>query len=142
MANELARDDGIPITLTFTITNVAGGPAISYVDGVLTGANGMNGMVVPTGYQFHPLYIGVEINDARTAGSATFYATKDGAELVNGPTVTIDGDNTLVNNGVGRASADPVDAGEEVSVSAVGDVDWAPDTADADVILIGILLPA
>ena len=141
MANELARDDGISVSLFFTVANVAGGPVISIVDGILAGANGKNGMIVPTGYAFHPMLIDVEVNDARTAGTAIFKATKDGVELTSGPTATLNASNTTQARGVQRAGPDPIAAGEEVGVSSTGDISWAPDTSDADVILVGILLP-
>ena len=139
MANELAYEKGIPITLAFTITNVI---QSGTVDGVLAGAAATNGMNVPTGYAFHPVFVEVESNAARTAGSATVKVTKDGTELDNGPEATLDATNTTKHNGVKNVGADPVAAGEEAGVSGTGDGTWAPATADFDVILVGILLPA
>lgn len=142
MANELDFTGDMPMTLVFTIANVAGGPVISLVDGVIAGANATNGMIVPAGYAFHPLFIEVEVNDARTAGTAIFKVTSDGTELSNGPEATLDATNTTQDTGIQRPGTEPVAAGAEVGVSATGDTSWAPDTADADVILYGVLRPA
>ena len=139
MANELTYDHGIPITLVFTITNCA---QSSTVDGVLAGVAATNGLKVPTGYAFHAIFIDAESNAARTAGSNTVKVIKDGTELSSGPEATLDGTNTTRDDGVAVVGDDPVAAGEEVGVSATGDGTWAPGTADFDVILTGILLPA
>jgi len=140
MANELTYDNGLAVTLQYTITNVGAGT--TPVDGTLASGNGMTGYTVPTGYEFHALHLNVEYNDARTAGDSTVKVTSGGTELTGGPEAVIDASNTTNANGSERPGADPIAAGNEVAVSATGDGSFAPTTADADVILIGVLLPA
>lgn len=140
MANELSYEKGIPMTLQYIITNVGAGT--TPVDGTLASGQGGNGFFVPTGYVFHPLLLSAEYNDARTAGSSVVKVTYNGTELTNGPEATIDATDTAQDEGVQRVGVDAAVAGEEVSVSATGDGSFAPTTADADVILVGVLLPA
>jgi hypothetical protein len=138
MANELDYDFGINVTLVFKVTN---GSAAGVTDGVLMGGEA-SGMVVPAGYAFHPLYISSESNDARTGGTSTMKVTTDGTELTKGPLATLDATNTLKDNGVARPGQATVAAGATVGISHTGAGTWAPATADFDVILIGVLLPA
>ena len=133
-------DYGIDVTLQFSIANVGAGA--TPVDGVLASGQGGNGFVVPTGMRFTPLILDTEINDARTAGVSTIRMTINGAEQANGPEAVIDATNTTRHRDIAEPGAVFAAAGEEVSVSAQGDGSFAPTTADADVILIGKLVPA
>lgn len=132
-------DYGIDVTLQFTITDVGAGT--TPVDGVVAGG-AKGGFIVPAGMRFTPLIIDVENNAARTAGVSNVRATIDGAEQANGPVATINATNTTQARGTAAPGAVWADAGEEVGVSAQGDGSFAPTTADADVILIGKLVPA
>jgi hypothetical protein len=139
MANEFDLPHPL-LTLAFTIANVGAGT--TPVDGKLMGADAKNGFIVPTGYKFVPVYLDAEINDARTAGTSTIKVTADGTELVGGPEALIDDTDTLADTGIVQGMPDSVAAGEEVGVSATGDGSFAPTTADADVIVVGYLMPA
>jgi hypothetical protein len=139
MANLLDRPHPLA-SFQFTIANVGAGA--TPVDGILAGSNGKGGPIVPTGYKFVPVFIDVETNDARTAGTSTIKATADGTELVGGPEALIDGTNTTKDTGSITGDPDSVAAGEEIGVSATGSGTFAPTTADADVILYGYFLPA
>jgi hypothetical protein len=136
VANELDRDDGIDVTLTFAIANPG---AAATTD--LTLAQGNAGFVVPAGYQFHPICISGASNADLTAGTATFKVTRDGTELTNGPTAALS-DTVQKKAGVQRVDADPIAAGVVVGVSVTTDAGYLPVTADLDAILVGKLLPA
>lgn len=139
MANEFDRPHPL-VAFQFAIANVGAGA--TPVDGTLMGAGIKGGPIVPTGYKFVPVFIDVETNDARTAGTSTIKVTADGTELVGGPEALIDGTNTLKDTGLASSDADSVAAGEEIGVSATGSGTFAPTTADADVVLYGYFLPA
>lgn len=141
MANELEIiHNAFPITLQLVISNVGAGA--TPVDGSLAGAvAAKTGWVVPAGYIFHPMYIDVLSNDARTAGSNTIKVTGDGTEIGAGPDATLDATNTTADRGVATLGASPMAAGVIVGVSSTGDGSFAPTTADADVILSGVLTP-
>lgn len=139
MANEFDRPHPL-VAFQFVIANVGAGA--TPVDGTLTGAYVKGGPIVPTGYKFVPVFIDVETNDARTAGTSTIKVTADGTELVGGPEALIDDTDTLADTGLATGDADSVAAGEEIGVSATGDGSFAPTTADADVVLYGYFLPA
>lgn len=139
MPNELTYEHGFNLTLQYEITDCA---ASSTTDGKLMGATARNGFVVPTGYKFHAIWIDVESNEARTAGTLTVKVTSDGTELATGPEAVLDATNTTAHAGVKWIGAQPIAAGKEVGVSATGDGSWAPATADVGVILGGVLTPA
>jgi len=139
MANEFDRPHPL-VAFLFVIANVGAGT--TPVDGKLTGAGIKGGPIVPAGYKFVPVFIDVETNDARTAGTSTIKVTADGTELVGGPEAVIAAaPSTLVDTGMATGDADSVAAGEEIGVSATGDGSFAPTTADADVVLYGYFLP-
>ena len=132
-------DQGVDVALNFKIENVGAGT--TPVDGTLASGQGAQGFVVPTGWKFAPFMIIVEYNAARTAGTSTVKVTDALAEVSNGPEATIDGTNTTLHQGTSTVGEITIAAGQEVSVSATGDGSFAPTTADADVVLIGKLLP-
>ena len=128
MANELGVE--FPIILHFTIANVADpGPT----DGILAGGNGVGGPMVPTGYVFRPVSIGVETNDDWTAGAATIAVTADGTELANGPEAVLDTTNNTRHESEKERLSDTVDEDEEIGVSATAP-SWTPITADGNVV--------
>lgn len=138
MSNELVYPDGFPVTLQFVITDVNAGAT---TDGTLAGGN-TAGWIVPAGYTFHALAVSVYSNAARTAGTATVKVTDDGTELVSGPEAVLNASNTTKASGVSRPLRQGIAAGSVVGVSATGDASWAPTTADFDVVVLGVLLPA
>ncbi len=136
MANELDRNDGVDVTLIFSIAN----PGASATT-ALTLPQGNTGFKVPTGYQFHPVCLIGASNADLAAGTATFAVTAGGVVLGNGPTAVL---SDLVQQAVGvkRVDAAPINPGVLVGVSVTTNGAYAPTTADLDVVLIGKLLPA
>jgi len=135
MGNELTYDFGMPVTLHYTIANIAGTATTA-----LKFANGGLGLKVPTGYSFHPLLISAESNAAVQGGTATFKATANTTVSINGPSAAL---TTAAQVAVGaqRVGAEPIGAGKIVGVSVVT-AGFTPTTADVDAILTGVLLPA
>lgn len=136
MANELTYPDGLPVSLAFTKANIEPNATTA-----LTLANGGAGLKVPTGYKFHPLMLHGESNADLSAGTAIFKVTANTTASINGPTATLS-DTIQVAVGVQRPGAEPITAGKIVGVSIVADANFAPNTADVDAVLVGVLLPA
>ena len=140
MANELLNTNmAIPVSFAFKVENVTtdGTP----VDGTLASAQGSDGLLVPTGYTFHPVMIFAESNAAVSAGGINVYACDDGTELLNGPTVAL-ASGTQAATGVARHGATSMAAASVIGVSgtSTGALDAA--TKDLDVVLTGVFLPA
>lgn len=135
MANELMRDDGIAVTLQFGVANKEPNTTSN-----LTLQQGYTGFLVPTGYKFHAVYLGGSTGANLSAGSGVFNVTNNGTALANGPTVTL---NATVeqSHDVERVGVEPIPAGNFVGVNFVADANFAPNTADLDAVLIGLLLP-
>ncbi len=136
MSNELTFDQGLPVTLIFAKANIEPNTTTA-----LTLAQGGAGLVVPTGYKFHPLLLHGESNADLSAGTAVFKVTANTTALVNGPTATLS-DTVQKASGVMRPGAEGIAAGKIVCVSIVADANFAPNTADVDAVLVGVLLPA
>lgn len=136
MANELSREDGLPITLDFGLANVTPNATTA-----LTFAQGGAGFKVPPGYAFHAICLHGESNADLTAGTATFKVRADGTALANGPTAALS-DTVQAAVGVKRVGVEPVAAGSIVGVAITADANFAPNTADVDAVLVGLLLPA
>ena len=136
MANELARDDGIHVTLNFGVANKEPNTTSN-----LALQQGYTGFLVPTGYNFHAMYLGGSTGANISAGSGVFNVTDNGTALANGPTVTL---NATVeqSHDVERIGTQPIAAGHFVGVNFVADANFAPNTADLDAVLVGVLLPA
>lgn len=140
MANELDYDFGIDVTLIFPAANPSANTTTN-----LTFAQG-NGFVVPTGYKFHPILISASSNADLTAGTATAVvrATPSGGSIgtvANAPTVELS-DTVQRGTGVARVGPAGIAADSIVQVGLVTTSDYAPTTADLDVVLVGKLLPA
>jgi hypothetical protein len=138
MANELAfhGNDGYPLAFMVAIAN----PGASATTAA-TAAQGGPGLVVPTGYAFHPLLISAASNADLTAGTLTAKVTDNGTVLANGPTAVLS-DLVQYAAGVQRAQAEPIAAGRRVGASVVTDAGYLPVTADIDILVSGVLLPA
>jgi hypothetical protein len=138
MANELSflGNAGFPASFQVAIANPAANTTTA-----ATAAQGGPGLVVPTGYEFHPLLISVASNADLTAGTLTAKVTDNGTVLANGPTAAL-ADATQYNAGVQRAQVEPIAAGHRVGASVVADAAYAPVTADIDITVLGVLLPA
>ena len=135
MGNELTYDFGLPVTLVFGKAN-----PVANTTTALTLANGGLGLKVPAGYKFHPMLLHGESNADLTAGVATFKVTANTTVLSEGP-VAVLGDTVQVHSGVQRPNAEPISAGAIVGVSVILDANVAPNTADVDAILVGVLMP-
>lgn len=138
MANELLfmGSAGFPVSFQVAIANPAANATTA-----ATAAQGGAGLVVPTGYEFHPLLISVTSNADLTAGSLIAKVTDNGTALANGPIATLS-DLVQVAAGVQRAQVEPIAAGHKVGASVVTDAGYLPVTADIDVLVSGVLLPA
>lgn len=136
MANELAYDFGLPVTLQASLANPL---ADAVTDCALPQGNA--GFVVPTGYKFHALMISVMSNADLTAGTLTAKVTADGTELAAGPQAELS-DTVQKAAGVQRVGADPVAAGKVIGISVTTNAGYLPVTADIDAVLTGVLLPA
>jgi hypothetical protein len=107
----------------------------------LTLAGGGAGMIVPTGYAFHPIYLYGASNADLNAGTGIFKVTANATVLSNGPTATL-ADTVQATYGTQRVGVEPIAAAKIIGVSIVADANFAPNTADVDAVLLGILLPA
>lgn len=138
MAGELAfnGNEGFPISFQVAITN----PAASATTAA-TAAQGGPGFVVPAGYKFHPMLISIASNADLSAGTLTAKVTDNGTVLANGPTAVLS-DPTQYASGLQRAQVEPIAAGRRVGASVVADASYAPVTADIDILVSGVLLPA
>jgi hypothetical protein len=136
MAGDLTYDLGLPITLHFGLANATGNATQA-----LTLAQGGAGFVVPTGYKFHPLLLQVGANEAVTAGSAVAYLSLNTTSQTTMPHVTLS-DSVQRAQDTGRVGQTPFTAGQIVAINFVQDANFAPNTADIDAILAGVLLPA
>lgn len=138
MASELnfMGNAGYPVSFQVAIAN----PAASATTAA-TAAQGGPGLVVPTGYEFHPLLISVASNADLTAGTLTAKVTDNGTVLANGPTAVLS-DTVQYAAGVQRAQVEPIAAGRRVGASVVTDAGYLPVTADIDILVSGVLLPA
>jgi len=138
MANELnfMGPAGYPVSFQVAIANPGAGATTA-----ATAAQGGAGLVVPAGYEFHPLLISVTSNADLTAGSLIAKVTDNGTVLANGPIATLS-DLVQVAAGVQRAQVEPIAAGHKVGASVVTDAGYLPVTADIDVLVSGVLLPA
>lgn len=135
--NELDYMHGVDVTLTLSAANVAAASAGT----ALTLPQGGTGLVVPAGYEAHAILLSASSNVDLTAGTATFRITNNGTINTKGPTVVL---SDLVQRGAGVAyvGAAPVAAGRVIGVSVVTNADYAPVTADLDVVLLVKILPA
>jgi hypothetical protein len=136
MANELSYPGGLPITLAFQVANVAANATTN-----LTLAQAGTGFEVPTGYKFHAVFVQGGSNADLTAGAGVINVTSNGTALANGPTVTLN-DTVQRATDVERVGAEPVAAGKIIGCNIVADANFAPNTADLDVLIVGLLLPA
>lgn len=136
MANELSRDDGIAVTLLFSLVDAPANTA-----NVLALPGGNAGFTVPAGYKFHALALNGMSNADLTAGTATFAVTDGGTVITNGPTALLN-DDVQAAVGVQRVGANPIAAGHVVGVKATTNAAYAPETSELDAVLIGLLLPA
>jgi len=135
-ADDLTYDFGLPITLHFGAQNVA-----ANADTHLIMPNGGAGLKVPSGYNFHPMLLHGEANANPGAGNATFKVTANAVAVTVGPTVAIAA-GTQVGSTTQRPNVGSIAAGKIVGVDIVADANFAANTIDMDVILVGILLPA
>jgi len=137
MANELDYNAyGLPVSVALGAANMLLSTTTN-----LTLAQGGTGFVVPTGYKFHPMLLAAHSNADLTAGTATFNVTANGTAIANTPTAVLN-DTVQRTAGVARAGVAPQAAGIIVGVNVVTDANYAPNTADMDVVLAGLLLPA
>jgi hypothetical protein len=138
MAGELAfnGNDGFPVSFQVAIANPAANATTA-----ATAAQGNGGLVVPTGYKFHPMLISVSSNADLTAGTLIAKVTDNGTVLANGPIATLS-DLVQYASGLQRAQVEPIAAGRRVGASVVTDAGYLPVTADIDILVSGVLLPA
>lgn len=136
MAGDLTYPFGLPITLHYGKANVEPNATTA-----LTLAQGGAGFVVPTGYKFHPILLHAESNAAITTDSATLKVRANTTALTSGPSVVLD-DSAQNANDTARVGENPIAAGKVVNVAVTTETNFAPNTADIDAILVGILLPA
>jgi hypothetical protein len=135
MPNALGiREQDFPVTLQFIVTDVA---ADAITDGTL--ASGGAGWIVPAGFEFHPLMLHAEANEAVTAQSIAVKVIVGGTEATNGPEVTLSA-TAQAASGLKGMHGNPIYAGSVVSVSAETPAGFTPITADLDVILNGVLV--
>lgn len=127
-----------PVSYAFKVENVTsdGTPT----DGTLASAQGGDGMLVPTGYTFHPKLLQAESNAAITAGTIEVQVTDNGVEVEAGPVVTLSSAAQAA-AGIKRHGASSIAAGRAVGVSGEGSATLDAVTKDVDVILVGDLLP-
>jgi len=137
MANELSRDDGISVSIALSLAN----PGAAATTNLLAPQGNLSGFIVPTGYKFHPLLLSGVSNADLTAGTATFKATDNDTELVNGPAPVLS-DTVQQASAVARVGIEPIAAAHKVGISVTTDAGYLPVTADLDAVLIGLLLPA
>ena len=136
MANELDVKFGELITLQFILANLAKNGT---TDMTLPGGN--TGLLVPTGYAFHPVFLQISSNADLTAGTVTGKVIADGTELAKGPAPVLS-DTVQSASAVIKYGLEPLAAGEVAGVSLTASSDLAPETADFDAILMGYLVPA
>ena len=138
MANELDFPHGFPVTLEFSITDLA-------QNGTTDAAmqNGNDGFRVPANYEFHPVMIMVHGNANVTAESATAKVTDDGTELTYGPEAPVNTTNNVHQTGLQRVGVEPVAAGAIVGASMTATSSFTPNgSVDYDITVSGVLLPA
>jgi hypothetical protein len=138
MAGELSflGSAGFPVSFQVAIANPAANATTP-----ATAAQGGPGLVVPAGYEFHPLLIAVASNADLTAGTLTAKVTDNGTALANGPAAALS-DTVQYAAGVQRAQVEPIAAGHRVGAQVVTDAGYLPVTADIDITISGVLLPA
>ena len=135
----VAERDGLTITLHFNKANVLENASTAMV---ISGGQAADDWTVPTGYVFKPLLLEGESNADLTAGTLTFKVTSNGTAISGGPEPALS-DTVQRAQAVARATqCAGVAAGNLVGIKAVADVNYAPNTADLDALLIGLLLPA
>jgi hypothetical protein len=138
MGNELVFPQGFPVTLQFSITDLA---QDGITDASMPGGN--DGFRVPANYKFHPMMIMVHGNANATAESATAKVTDDGSELDNGPEATVNTSNKVHKTGVARPGVEPIAAGAIVGASMTATSGFTPNgSVDYDIVVSGMLLPA
>lgn len=135
MANELDYNWGYPVAFTLSLAN----PGISG-SVAMTMPQANTGIVVPTGYKFHPLFVSLSSNADLTAGTATAKVTDNGTIVVGGPEPVLS-DLVQSASAVARVGICPIAAGHTVGVKLVTDGSYAPTTADHDVVVSGVMLP-
>ena len=136
MAGDLTFPDGLPVTLQFVGSNIEPNTTTA-----LTLVNGGAGLVVPTGYKFHSMLVFAESNAAVSADTGTVVVRANTTTLGNGPTVALT--NTAQSGSdTERVGAEGITAGKTVSLAIVTGANFAPNTADIDAVLVGVLLPA
>lgn len=138
MAEELRTPlDSVPVTLVFGSAN-AGANATAAAT-IVTGSASttFDGIIVPTGYVFKPLYMHLESNADLSAGTCTAKVTANNTAILNGPEPQLS-DTVQANHAVARADAcGGVAAGDYVGVHVIG-ASLAPTTAEMDIILVGV----
>lgn len=128
--------DGIPVTLHFKLDNVPTNATTA-----MTLPAGGVGFEVPTGYSFYPQIASFISNADLTAGSWTAKVTNEGTVITNGPEPVLNDTVQLTTAEVNPLAAQKIPAGNYVGAKIVADASAAPTTAEADLIVIGRLIP-
>lgn len=139
-AGDLTNVDGIPVTLVFGKANLDANATAACVIVTGSGSTTLDGLPVPAGYVFKPLYMFLEANADLTAGTCTAKVTANNTAIANGPEPQLS--DTVQNaSAVTRPLACAgVAAGGFVGVHVIG-ASLAPTTAEMDVILVGVFAP-
>jgi len=127
------------VSYCFKIENITSGG--TPVDGTLASGQGSDGLLVPTGYEFHPLLIQAESNAAISAGSISVQVTTGGTELEAGPEATLSS-TAQAASATAIYEASSVAAGAAIGLSAEGSADLDAVTKDIDAVLVGVFVPA
>jgi hypothetical protein len=100
--------------------------------------HGALGPQLAASYRFYPLVLSISSNAAISAGSATFRVTSDGTPLGRGPIVVLNDAAQAASNMV-NDQADSIAPEAEIGLRIETSADYAPDTADFDATLVGVV---
>lgn len=138
MAEELRTPlDSLPVTLIFGSANLGANSTAAATIVTASASTTFDGILVPTGYTFFPLYMHVESNADITGGTCTAKVTANNTAILNGPEPALS-DTVQQNNAVARLTqCAGVAAGDFVGVHVIG-ASLAPTTAEMDIVLVGV----
>jgi hypothetical protein len=138
MAEELrAPFNGVPLTLIFGSANLGANSTAAATIVTGSASTTFDGILVPVGYKFKPLYLHLESNADLTAGTCTAKVTANNTAILNGPEPQLS-DTVQANHAVARLNQSAgVAAGDYVGVHVIGS-SLAPTTAEMDIVLVGV----
>lgn len=132
---DLQYHDGVKLDVGFELANV---PANANTN--MTMGAGNTSFVVPDGMKAWPYFLIVNSNADLTAGTLTCKITSSGTVVSNGPEPQL-ADTVQRKAAFIQPGAVSIAAGGLIGVQAQADANFAPNTADLDVILGVILVP-